>query len=115
MENGQDRDKRGRFTKGNTEGRKNNGRRRRKPWDMLLQAATADAWPAILKKAVMMAKAGDILAMRFLADHQWGKAPMRVEHTGAEGGPISVAGMALALAEARKTLAEVDDDDGDAA
>lgn len=83
------RDENGRFVKGssgNPKGRPTK-EREQKYYEYAMNTVTYKDWQAILNRAVADAKRGDQQARKWLSDYL---APQnqRIEHTGADGGPI---------------------------
>ena len=84
------RDDKGRFPKG-VSGNPT-GRKKRQVEDDFMQllkgAVTREDWIEICIKAVRQARSGDAVARKWLADYLIGSPVQRMEHSGAEGGPI---------------------------
>jgi len=86
------RDENGQFVKGhsgNPNGRPKKQREQRY-YEIALNACTFKDWRIIWKKAIEQAKDGDKDARKFVADYLIGKAPQKLEHTGADGGAITL-------------------------
>lgn len=87
----QERDKNGRFVKGNGGGP---GRPKREREDrfmeITLSAVTYKDWREIVKKAVQQAGRGNPQARKFLADYLLGPPPQRHEVSGPDGGALLI-------------------------
>lgn len=84
-----ERDRGGKFTKGNSGGPGRPKKEREEKFlEITLNACTYKDWRAIIKKAVEQAKRGNPQARKFLADYLIGLPKQRHELTGADGGPV---------------------------
>ena len=85
------RDDNGRFVKGNGGGP---GRPRRsteeKDLNALTSRVTLKDWREIVDTAVSKAKRGDPRARQWLSDYLLGPPVQRLEHGGADGGPVEI-------------------------
>jgi len=84
-----DRDENGRYIKGH----KSNGRRASRDEEhnfmaLIDRAVSSADWIAIIAKAKEQATRGDGKAREWLADRRYGKAPLPIQHSGEDGGPI---------------------------
>lgn len=87
-----ERDENGRFVKGQSGNP--NGRppkeRSEKYYLITMTACTYKDWEAIVKKAVEQSKRGNPTARKWLSDYLIGPPTQRLEHTGADGGAITI-------------------------
>ncbi len=84
------RDENGRFKKGHTgnpNGRPKKDREQRY-YEIAMSSCTFKDWREIWKVAVEQAKEGDRHAREWLTNYLIGRAPQKLEHTGAGSGPI---------------------------
>jgi len=86
------------FAAGNQEWRKRKrespGRPKRSTEDkfvaILRSTVTPEDWSRIVQTAIARASAGDHQARQWLSDWLQGKVPDKIEHTGADGDPVTI-------------------------
>ena len=85
------RDKKGKFVKGHPggPGRPKKSREDRF-YEILVTTVTEQDWREIIQKAVVEAKRGDTSARTWLSNYYAGPPVQKLEHTGAEGGPVKI-------------------------
>lgn len=84
-------DDRGRFKKGNPGGPGRPKKEREVVYYRILEMAVSeDDWAEICKKAAEQAKRGDAVARKWISDYLIGSPIQRMEHGGAEGGPLDI-------------------------
>lgn len=83
-----ERDSRGRFVKGNTEGSKSNGggrppkERELRYYEITVSTCTFADWERIVRKAIQQALRGDATARKWLADYLVGTPEQNINVTG---------------------------------
>jgi len=86
------RDDKGRFKKGEYSGGPGRPRREREVeyYRILETSVGVDDWKDIVAKAVKQAKSGDAVARKWLSDYLMGQPIQKHEHSGEDGGPITL-------------------------
>jgi hypothetical protein len=83
------RDEKGRFVKGYGGGPGRPKKERELKYYQIMETSVSTKdWTEICQRAVMDAKRGDAAARKWLSDYLIGVPVQRMEHSGAEGGPI---------------------------
>ena len=83
-----ERDSRGRFTKGNTEGSKSRGggrppkEREQRYYEITVSTVNYSQWERIVRKAAQQAERGDAVARKWLADYLVGTPEQNINLTG---------------------------------
>lgn len=91
MPNGQERDEKGRFAKGNGGGPGRPRREREVEYYRIMETeVTPSDWRAIVSKATDQAKRGDAVARKWLSDYLMGQPVQKHEHGGEDGSPIEI-------------------------